>query len=252
MTENNEQAQLPMFYSNPMCVDSGRHLNAGLLPATNCEFAAHTNSISINAHEFVEAAKFYPIVFTDGELPMPAVILGLETDNYFVDTKNQWMLEHYVPGYVRKYPFILLHIADKKEFVLCVDEGSKQFCAKPTKGMVPLYDTDGKPSEMAQAAFVGAMEYHNQFLFTRQFAKAIQDADLLVSNVSSATLSSGRVINLQGFGMIDEKKFNALSDDVILDFHKNGWLPLIHFALMSASNWRRIAELASLKEEPKQ
>lgn len=243
---------LPMFYRTPMCVDIGRHAQAGLLPMTHCKFAANTNSIPINISEFVQAAKQYPIVFTLDETPMPAIITGIENDNYFVDGAGQWRMDFYVPDYVRKYPFILLHVPESNQFVLCVDEAAEQFCEKKTKGAEPFYDAEGQPTELAKSAFSMAINYQQHYAMTEAFTRAIKEADLLVSNTSTVTLANDRVIRLGGFQMIDEARFNALSDATILEFHKKGWLPLIHFALLSASNWKRIADLASLNEDGKQ
>lgn len=243
--ENTTQDNLPLFYKKPMCIDIKRHKNSGMEPIKNCKFAAKTNSIPLNVNEFVEAAKYYPIVFTADETPIPVVITGLESDNYFVDSEYQWKADCYVPEYVRKYPFVLLHVVENNQFVLCVDEAAEQFKSDKTAATVPFYSVDDKPSELSISAFNASMNYHRNNLISGEFTKFLKEEGLLQANTSTATLASGRIVTLNGFNMIDQEKFSLLPDSKILELHKRGWLALIHFALMSTSNWKRIADMAS-------
>ena len=240
---------LPMFYSKPMCIDPERHRDAGILPTISCAFAKSTNSIPLNITEFVEAAKNYPIVFTSETSPIPAIIVGLEAENYFVDKAGHWKQEYYVPDYVRKYPFIFLHVPENNQFALCVDEDSEQFCAKKTKESTAFYDADGKPSQLTQSALDMLTAYQSHHFASQEFCKIINELGLLTPNKSTITLSSGRVVSLGGFQMIDEAKFKMLSEEKIIELHRKNWLPFIYFALMSVSNWRRVGDMASLSEK---
>ena len=112
---------LPLFFKKPAPLDLKRHAKAGLLPSQDIAFAATTNSIIINAIEFFEATRQYPIVFTQAETPLPAVIVGLEQKNYFVNDKGRWKEDAYIPAYVRKYPFVFMDVPERNEFLLCID-----------------------------------------------------------------------------------------------------------------------------------
>lgn len=241
-------ANLPLFFKKPTPLDVKRHAKAGLLPVQDLSFAASTNSILINAVEFFEAAKQYPIVFTQGDTPLPAVIVGLEKQNYFVNDKGEWKKDTYLPAYVRKYPFVFMDMPERKEFLLCIDEAAPQYKEKADKDALPLYK-DEQASELTKNALDFCTAYHNHHQLTRRFCKDLKDADLLTLTRSDAKLYNGREIHLGGFLAIDEKKFNALPESTIIDFFKKGWLPLIFAALMSGSNWKRLVDMAAEYEQ---
>jgi len=237
----------PLFFTAPKPLELVRHGKAGLLPTPDVSFAATTNSILINGVEFVEAAKHYPIVFTQTELPLPVAVVGLEQQNYFLDAKGHWQAESYIPAYVRKYPFIFMEVPESREFVLCIDESASQYHEKVGKAAQALYE-GSEPSAMTRNALEFCTAFHNHYVITRQFCTALKAAGVLMPVRSDAKLFNGREIHLSGFQAIDEKKLNALSDEKIIDFHKKGWLPLIYFALMSSSNWKKLVDMAGERE----
>ena len=245
-----QDSNLPLFFRKPAPLDLKRHAKAGLLPTQDIAFAATTNSIMVNAIEFFEAAKQYPIVFTQGEVPLPVVIVGLEQKNYFVGKDGSWKTGSYIPAYVRKYPFVFMDVPERNEFVLCIDEAASQYKENGGKDAVALYK-DGKPSDMTKNALEFCTAYHNHHQVTRKFCEAVQAAGLLTPTRSDAKLASGREIHLGGFQSIDEKKVNALPDATVLEFFKKGWLPLLYAALMSGANWKKLVDLAALEEKSK-
>ena len=234
---------LPMFFRAPQPIDATRHAKAGLVAVKDLSFAKGTNSISINAVEFFEAAKYYPIVFTLGEVPLPGVIVGMEQQNYFIDRKGHWKADTYIPAYVRKYPFLFLDVPEQKQLVLCVDEGAPQYREKGGKDIPALFE-GAAPSELCRNALEFCKSYHQHYLNTCAFGEDMKRTGLLEPMQSSMKLSNGRSISLSGFYTIDEKRVAELPEATIIDFHKRGILPLIYAAMMSASNWKRIADLA--------
>lgn len=244
-----EDKNLPLFFKRPVALDATRHGSAGLTSTENMGFASTTNSVFVNTVEFVEAAKHYPIVFSNNELPMPAILTGLETKNYFINKDNSWKKDAYIPAYVRRYPFVFMEVPSQEQFVLCIDEEAEAFQKKAGKNDLPLYTKEGKPSELSLNALNFCSAFQQQFQLTREFCQAVKEAGLLSPTRSDAKLQNGRNIQLNGFQIIDESKFNQLTDAQIVDFHKKGWLPLIYFVLLSASNWRHLISLAAEAEK---
>jgi hypothetical protein len=245
---SSDTSDLPLFFKKPLPLDINRHINAGLMPSQNMAFAANTNSIIVNAVEFFEACRHYPIVFTQDALPLPAAIMGLEQSNYFVNDKGRWKDATYIPAYVRKYPFVFMSVPERSEFLLCVDEASDLFKLDGGKDAVPIYKNNA-PSELTRNALEFCTAYHNQHQITRQFCDDIKKAGLLTATRSDVKLANGRDLQLSGFLSIDEKKLNELPDATVLEFFKKGWMPLIYASLMSGNNWKKLVDMAGSYEK---
>jgi len=249
-TQQSDAQGLPLFFRRPAPLDVNRHRKAGIVPTQDFSFAAGTNSIPLTLIEFPEVAKCYPIVFTADEVPAPVAVVGLEKQNYFVGEDNNWRAGTYIPGYVRKYPFIFMDLPEREQFLLCVDEGAVHYKENGGDGAVPLYDGD-QPSELTRGALDFCTMFQNHHQLTRQFCEAAKKADLFAGTQSDAKLFNGREIHLGGFQVIDEAKLNNLSDENLLEFRKAGFLPFLYFALMSGSNWTKLVDLAAEVERKK-
>ncbi len=239
---------LPLFYQQPAALEKNRHAKAGVLTAPNYSFAKATNSLTLNVLEFLEASKYYPIVFTAGDAPVPLAVVGLEKDNYFVGGDTLWREGTYIPAYVRQYPFIFFENEEEKKFYLCIDEKSTHYREKGDAGSEALFNADGTPSPLSNNALEFCTAYYQQHAITKEFTADLVKHKLLSPYQSSVTLKTGRQISFSGFNMIDETAFNALPDEAILEFRKKGWLAFIYLALASTSNWNRLLGLANAAE----
>jgi hypothetical protein len=240
-----QAAGLPLFFSAPRALESGRHAKATVAPGADYGFARATNSLPLDAIEFIEASKQYPIVFTGGAQPIPVAVVGLEQANYFVDKEGKWTTDAYIPAYVRQYPFVFFERAEEKKFYLCIDEAASNFSLEGTKEGAALYGENGQPSDLTKNALQFCTSYYNHHLITRNLMEDLTKHGLLAPYHSEATLNSGRKVSLSGFQIIDEKKLNALPDDVYLEFRKKGWLAFIYMALASITNWKMLVTKAN-------
>ena len=233
--EDAAPSPLPLFYQRPEPLNPERHGKKSLRPLENYDFAANTNALPLNAVEFPLAARHYPIVFTQREPAMPVAILGLRTDeNLFVAKQDgRWLDDTYIPAYVRRYPFIFMDGPEDRNFILCVDEASELLVDGDER---PLFE-ETKPTEIAENALKFCSSFHHQYALTQEFAGALAKNDLLVPHQASMTLANGEQVGLGGFRVVDEGRFNAIADEVVLEFRKKEWLGLIYVHLMSAANW---------------
>lgn len=243
-TPDGAASGLPLFYKQPAALEKTRHAKATLSGKADYRFAAETNSIALNAIEFIEAAKHYPIVFSAGEQPAALAIVGLEKGNYFINKSGEWTEGAYVPAYVRQYPFVFFEDQKNQKFLLCVDEASPHFSLEGEKDGKALFNEDGSPSPMTNQALEFCNSYYRHHAITRNFIQDLVKHKLLSPYQSSLKLASGKTLTLAGFSMLDEKAFNALSDEVVLEFRRKGWLAFIYLALASTSNWKRIGHIA--------
>lgn len=238
------QHNLPLFFNAPCIVNANRHAKAGISPTKDYGFTRDVNSVPVNSIEFIEAAKHYPIVFTNLEKLQPVVILGFEHTNYFVDTEGHWRTGAYIPAYIRQYPFIFFEQPQEQRFYLCVDEEAKNFHAHGKHGSTPLYNDDGSPSQLSVHALDFCTAFYQHRAVTEHMCADLVTHNLLIPMQSSAKLANGKTFNLSGFMMIDEKAFNALPQEVFMEFRQKGWLAFIYFALLSTGNWKHLMDIA--------
>jgi hypothetical protein len=234
--------KLPVFYSRPRPVNAVFDRGRSLSPTTNFGFARRTNSVVLNAVEFPLAARTYPIVFTTGEPRAAIAVLGLETeDNLFVTEAGNWQANAYIPAYVRRYPFILMEQPERNEYVLCLDEAAGQLSVSDER---PLFKDDA-PTQLVQDALTFCREFQEQTAATAAFVAALGKYELLIPNEARVALNSGKQMTLRDFSVVDEAKFNALPDEVFLEWRRRGWLHLVYCHLLSTANWSHLVELAA-------
>ncbi len=227
---------LPVFYRRPRPLNNELDRNKSLKLAPDFGFARATNSVVLNGGEFPLAMRFYPIVFSQSTPASAVAVLGLvDNENLFVGAGGQWLPDVYVPAYVRRYPFILMEQPGGGDLILCVEEEAGVLIEG---GERPLFES-GQPTR----------EFHAQHLGTTAFVQALASQGLLMRNEARVVLPSGKQLTLRGFDVVDEAKFNALPDDVFLDWRRRGWLHLVYCHLMSMANWGRLVDLAGKRTQ---
>jgi hypothetical protein len=233
---------LPIFYRRPRPLNSETDRGKSLLLAPDHGFARDTNSLVLNGGEFRQAMRFYPIVFSLAEPVSAFAVVGLlDNENLFVGPDGKWVPETYVPAYVRRYPFILMEQPGSAELIVCFDEDSNLVVES---GERPLFEA-GQPTKLLQDAIGFCREFHAQHAATTAFVRALAAEGLLVRNEARVVLSSGKQMTLRGFDVVDEAKFNALPDELFLDWRRRGWVHLVFCHLMSMGNWGRLVDLAA-------
>ena len=218
----------PLFYREPELLSSDAHADWRLKDG-DASFAAETAFVPIVVGELAAAARTYPIVFAAGDA-QPIAVLGLERANLFV-SNGQWAEETYLPAYVRRYPFGFVATVNPAGFALAIDAGSDRVTPSGDEG-VALFE-DGKPSDLTRQALAFCDAFQFEATTTRAFAEALKAQDLLIDRRADATLPDGRKLGLDGFQIVDAEKFSTLADDIVLDWHRRGWLALVHFHLAS-------------------
>jgi SapC len=244
--DDGQRATLPIFYSRPRPLDGVLDRDRSLQPVSDFRFARGTNSVLLGAAEFPRAMRSYPIVFTGREPRIAVAVLGVESnENLFVSADGKWRQGHYIPAYVRRYPFIFLEQPGKTELTLCIDEASGLLTQSADR---PLFE-GGEPTQLVRNALDFCREFHEQTLASAAFVAELARQQLLVPNEARIRLNSGKEMTLRDFLVIDEAKFNALPDEVFLDWRRRGWLPLIYAHLLSTASWSTLVELEANKQQ---
>ncbi|MQT13471.1 SapC family protein [Rhizobiales bacterium Sp-1] len=246
-----------------MLIRAPEHLTFGVKPSeTPFSFAAEATAIPIVANEFAVAGRHYPIVFANDATGLPLVVTGIEAgQNLFVTADGQWRAMHYVPSYVRRYPFIGMTTDEAGAIMLGIDSGSGRLTADVRReGGEPLFASDGTPTDASRAAITFCEAYAIEHERTKAFVAALSEHKLLVER--SATIRPAQArngsegskapadISVGGFRLVDEAAFRALDRSVVADFYARGWLDLIVLHLASQFAWQDLAALARPLESP--
>lgn len=228
MSEQTRSAAGPLFYRQPVPLSSVTH--AGWrLKGGDVSYASGANAVPVMVGEFASIARSYPLVFAAKDAA-PVALLGLQQANVFV-RDGKWSEGHYIPAYVRRYPFVFIHVAERNEFVLAVDAGSERIVREGEEG-VPMFQ-NGAPADVTKQALEFCRLFTAEHRATSAFGEALRAQGLLTARHADAALPDGRKLSLSGFEVVDAKKFAGLPDAVVVDWHRKGWLGLVHFHLAS-------------------
>lgn len=228
-------SQLPLFYRAPELLTAVAHGQWHLRDG-DADFAAATPFIPIVVSEIAAASASYPIVFAAAEA-QPIAVTGIEQANLFVED-GQWVEDAYVPAYVRRYPFGFIETVNPAGFALAIDTASDRILREGGEGAALF--VDGAPSDLTRQALAFCDAFQGDAAATRAFADALRAEDLLVEQRADVTLPDGARHGIEGFQIVDGEKFSGLSDALILDWHRRGWLALIHFHLASLQRFPQL------------
>lgn len=239
---------MPLFYKNPHPLNPLRHGELSLKTEINCGFARHTNSVPLNAAEFMSAARHFPIVFMTAPTPGALAVLGVRKDeNLFVDDRGAWKGESYIPAYIRRYPFIFLESEDGKTLSLCIDEAA----GATSKSDVRPFFRDGEPTDATRGALEFCAAFQREHSETQAFVKILKESGLLMPCQANIALNGGEQLSLSGFEVVDMKKLDALPDEAFVALRKGGALTAIYAHLLSQMSWQVLVERSARPRPPR-
>jgi len=241
-TQAGPQVTGKMFlFERPELLTKEQHGGLGLVaPEKRYGFCADARAIPLTVGEVPSAMKDYPIIFMSQEQPVMLAVTGLIDDvNLFVDENGDWEENRYVPAYVRRHPFGLASETGGERMAVVLDRG---FDGVADGGEQALFE-NGEPTQVTQTAVEFCKKYEQDRQVTEEFAKRLLDFDLLRPQTGQYTpTGASEPRSFAQYVGIDEERFNALSDEQIIEMRKNGMLPIVHALLMSLGNWRLILQ----------
>ena len=235
-----QNASLPLLYAELVPISQQEHGSWRYKMAESAKFLSDQHAIPVTVEEFAFVQRFYPIIFSSGDAPVPLALMGLnEGVNTFVDEDGKMTQDIYVPAYIRRYPFLLARLRpDNDELSLCVD---------PTSGGIGPYDEgdmifDGdQPSEATKAILAFCEQFEQAGQRTGAFMEELKALGLLMEGeVSIQPDGAANPFVYRGFQMVNEEKLRELRGDQLRKMSQSGMLPLIHAHLFSLSIMREL------------
>ena len=232
---------------NYIPLDKNKHKELKVSVQKNFDFAKNSHLAAATIREFAQLAGCMPIVFIQdpqsGNHHVVAM-LGTEANNNYYVAEGKWQAP-YVPMNIQRYPFDVR--PDGEKLGVFFDENSELIGSEDGERLF----TDGdEPSEFLLNRQTFLSELANSEMLTQQFVKKIIELDLLSPIELMLTYESGQSRNVTGMMAIDEPKLRKLSDDIILEMHKNGFLGAIYATMMSMGQLNRLLELSNKTDMP--
>jgi hypothetical protein len=237
------------IYKNPVVLNPIAHKSAKVGRLKDFKFAQDMNSVLIAGQEFMEIAKYYPIVFVrDQNIKeiIPLAILGLrQKGNLFVDSDGKWKEGVYLPGFLRRYPFTLAdNTGQEDSFAVCVDAGFEGF---DQEDGIALFNEDGKPTKELNGIVEFLRKFQTQYIATQEMIRKLDELNLFKEFTADITMPAGEKLGFKGTMMVDEKAILQIEDQEVLGLFRRGFLAWIYAHLYSISNFRALGQLESKK-----
>ena len=241
------QQGLPLFYNELTPISSQVHGDWKLRSIDRAKFLIDAHAVPLLAEEFIQASRFYPIVFSLGDTPVPLALMGLnEGVNVVVDERGMFPDDFYVPAYVRRYPFLLARLRpDTDDLSLCVDTTS-DVIGQFDDGE-PIFE-NGEPSERTKSILQFCEGVEQASVLTNAFFNDIKEQKLLTDGEFTAQPNGApQPYVYRGFQIISEDAVKNLRGDVARKWLQNGLMPLIYAHLFSLQRMADIFGKQSLQ-----
>ncbi|MQT15628.1 SapC family protein [Segnochrobactrum spirostomi] len=241
-------ASLPLFYRKPILLRFQDHGAYGVRPQSDFRFAAEAIAVPLVGSEFAAAGRHYPIVFATEGSVMPLAVTGIAAGrNLFVETDGRWRSGTYIPGYVRRYPFIGMTAPDPSApLMLGIDAESERLTKNAHRDSADaLFDAAGKATDTSRNAMALCEAYALDHERTRLFGEALEANGLLIEQTAQVRYADESGASVRGFRVVNEQAYRALSPEVLADFHGKGWLEMIVLHLASQLSWQGLVEASA-------
>jgi len=238
------------FYNNIIAINKEEHKNLRLKVDNNYHNFSNTNALPIAGVEFIEAARDHAIAFINyqNEGIIPVYILGLrDNENLLLNPDSSWRF-HYVPAFVRRYPYIMVEPNEEGDSVICIDADYQGINDPEGAPIFTEENGESKPTPQLEAAMEMLRDYNAQLIRTRAFTKRLEEYDLLQEISPQINLKDGRNFSIGGIYTIDEKKLLELEDDKALALYRSGEMAWIYNHLASISHLLRLADFIPADE----
>ena len=231
---------LPLLYNALEPLSLQQHGDKRLQQVQSAPHIGQTHAVPVTVDEFALLQRFYPIVFSVGENPVPLALMGLnEGVNTYLDDKGMQIEPCYLPAYLRRYPFLLAQLNEgSDELSLCVDPTSGAIGDDPAGEAI--FDGD-QPSARVKEILDFCEQFEAAGQRTGAFMEELQKSGLLMGGeVAIQPDSGGDPFIYRGFQMVDEEKLRDMRGDELRKMNQNGMLPLIFAHLFSLAQIRDI------------
>jgi hypothetical protein len=234
------QNALPLLYKDLVPLSSVDHASWKTRQLESAPWLQDQHAIPVTVDEFASAQRFFPIIFSSGDSPVPLALLGLnEGVNVYMGEDGKFTENVYVPAYVRRYPFMLAKLRpDTDELSVCFDPTADAI--GPFDDGEPLF-VDGQPADATKQILEFCEQFEQAGQRTEAFMKDLVESELLMDGELSIQPDAEKPPFIyRGFQMVNEEKLRDLRGDQLRKMNQSGMLPLIYAHLFSLAQMREV------------
>lgn len=228
------------MYKNIEIINKIEHKDYYVKEVENFLFAKDYINAPITVTEFFLACKDYPIVFAKDDVTkdwIASVMFGIkDSKNLYLDEKAQWIEEHYIPAFFRRYPFVFANQKNNGELILAIDS---DFLTKEKKEENKKLFNEEK-SDYLNKVINFLSQYQRDMKITNQFIKELDELGILEERTMSFTSKTNEKVNLGGFFIVNEEKLKKLEKSKKELICEKNLSPLITAHLISLSNMQKL------------
>ncbi len=232
---------LPMLYRGLEPLNRQAHGDKKVRRISTIPAVSDAHAVPVTVDEFMLTGRFFPIIFSTGDQPVPLALMGLhEGANTFFDAAGTLIDQGvYVPAYLRRYPFMLARLTEATDQL--------SLCFDPTSEAVgdfdegdALFDGDN-PSQATNDILAFCEQFEQAGQRTGAFMEELQGMGLLMDGeVAIQPEGTEQPFIYRGFQMVDEAKFRELRGDELRKMNQSGSLGLVMAHLFSLALVRDI------------
>lgn len=230
-------------------LDKEKHANLKIVPNPSCAHMRNKQLTLVTISEFTRAANNFPIVVIKDENSGAfgtVALFGFKAGENLMYGAEQWKCS-YAPMSMWRHPFILAH--DEKDpepnrLSLCFEDDQEYINEK--EGSVALYKEDGQESDVLKNFRQLIGDLFEREKATYRFMEKMIELNLLKQFSLQLTMASGQKRQVKGMHTIDAKRLAELSDEQVLEFHRNGYLRAVNTMLDSLGQFNLLMKYKNL------
>ena len=221
-----------------------RHMALRFNRSTTYRFAENMTAAPLTYKELQQAARYYPIVFSSAEEPVPQALLSVgPAQNAYVSAEGRWRVP-YVPAHVRRYPFILGKTDEEGNYALCIDPDAPHFQFDQGE---PLFTANGDSTDLLNQALEFVKTLQQEFMDTRKILAPLPENSLLESRQLNIRQhqADAAPLTVKGMYAVDMKKLREMDAETLGEWVKNGLMGLVYAHQASLANLQAVADIQS-------
>lgn len=226
------------------------HLDLMIDEIKDFSFAKELRYAPLGLSEITKVSSRLPVLISGGEDNQFVGLMAVGSgSNYFID----WKPGHatYVPMFLRGYPFLMIDAKeegnDKKLRAIGVDVES-DYVGKSKAHKI--FEKENLPSDFAQIKLRLIQNLEKDRINASKLLSELKKNNLLDKRSFDVKLENGETKSIiSDFFVVNKERLYALSDEMLLDWLKKGWMYILETHINSIPQIEVLLSKTLVKKE---